>query len=62
MPPSTIWARGSWLLIASWEMWSRCAYLSLDGWGAKYFFRLGSFQTCQDRTGSGLASVPNCLG
>ncbi len=60
IPASTIWAFGSLLLIASWEIWSRWAYLPGEGLGAKNFCRLGSFQICQAWIGSGLALAPNC--
>ena len=59
-----IWAWGSLLLIASWDILSSRAYfladLSFDPPGSKNFFRLGSFQTCQDWIGSGVALAPNC--
>ena len=58
MPASTIRACGSSLLIASWEIDSSRAYSLTDGLGAKYLFRFGSFQICQDWIGSGLASGP----
>jgi hypothetical protein len=45
-------------VIAAWEISSRRAYSFADGCGAKYFARLGSFQTCHDWIGSGLAAAP----
>ncbi len=58
IPASTIRAPGSALLMAGWEIWSSRAYLPGDGVGAKNFSRLGSFQICQDWTGSGVAFGP----
>ena len=55
IPASTIWAFGSALVIALCEIRRSCAYLGGEGCGAKYFFRLGSFQICQDWIGSGVA-------
>ena len=57
-PARAIWAWGSWVLIGSWEMWTRRAYCVGDGLGAKNFDRLGSFQTCQACTGSAVAPAP----
>ena len=62
IPASTIVALGSLALIASWEIASSLAYLLAACWvvdpGLKYFFRLGSFQTCHDWIGSGVALDP----
>ena len=60
IPARTIVACGSLVLIASWEIASSRAYFlavacEVVDPGLKYFFRLGSFQTCQDWIGSGAA-------
>ena len=62
IPASTICACESLALIASWEIFSRLTYFWAD-WatlcpGVKNFFRLGSFQICQDWTGSAVAPAP----
>ncbi len=58
MPASTTRACGCCLWIASSEICTSRAYFPGETFGAKYFFRLGSFQICQDWIGSGLASAP----